>query len=68
MEKQKEPPDDGVSSAACGGCTVHHLVFPAQRKEQPQRPSPLTDEEIVAIRAVFQICPVARRCAEGAKP
>lgn len=66
MENQKDPPSE-VGEAACGACTVHHLVFPAVRKEKTSRPPPLSDAELLAIRKVFQMCPVARRCSEESK-
>lgn len=44
----------------CVGCNVVHLPVRPRR----DRAEPLSDDEIRAIRTVFQCCPIARRAKE----
>lgn len=48
------------AASECAGCNVVHLPLRPRRAIT----EPLSDDEIRAIRAVFQCCPIARRAAE----
>lgn len=62
MNRLLDDLDGRAKADPCNGCNV--VNFPGA-KRAAQGVGPLTDAEIMALRRVFQLCPIARKVAEG---